>query len=126
MKSIKLSILYGLAVWAIPFVVAIMIFPLRETERPLFESIMPVFVTLGAVLFADLYFKKVEGDFVKEGILLGLIWLAINLAEYPLMFMYGPMKMAFADYVKDIGITYLIIPVITIGCGLLLQNRSAK
>ena len=31
------------------------------------------------------------------------------------MFMQGPMKMPFLDYMADIGLTYLIIPSITIG-----------
>ena len=123
MKSIRKTLVYGFLVWAIPFVVAILIFPLRATERPLFESIMPVVVTVSTVLFSNLYLKNVEAAFVKEGILLGLSWLTISLVIDLLMFMQGPMKMSFADYARDIGLTYLIIPTITIGFGFLLEKR---
>jgi hypothetical protein len=122
MKSYKLALLYGFLVWVIPFVVAILIFPLRNSERPLFESIMPVVLTIIVIISSNLYLKKIDKDFLKEGIFLGLIWFAISIAIDLLMFMQGPMKMAFVDYVKDIGITYLIIPTITIGSGYLLSK----
>jgi len=33
------------------------------------------------------------------------------------MFTRGPMPMSFINYLKDIGFTYLLIPVITVGFG---------
>lgn len=123
MKSIKLALIYGLLVWVIPFVVAFLVFPLRTSERPLFESIMPVAVTLAAVLFAVLYFKKVEAAFLKEGVLLGIVFFLVSVAIDLVMFSKGPMAMPFSDYVKDIGITYLLIPIITIGFGYILGKK---
>ena len=84
---------------------------------------MPVVVTVSTVLFSNLYFRNVEAAFVKEGILLGLSWLAISVVIDLLMFMQGPMKMTLVDYVKDIGFTYLIIPTVTVGFGFLLEKR---
>ncbi len=103
MKSIKLVLLYGLFVWLIPFIVAFLIFPIRENDRPLFESIMPVAVTITVVVFSFLYFKKVDAAFLKEGLLLGVIWFLICIAIDLVLFSSGPMKMGFVDYVKDIG-----------------------
>jgi hypothetical protein len=34
------------------------------------------------------------------------------------MFSWGPMKMTIIDYLKDIGITYIMIPVISLFMGL--------
>jgi len=113
-----------LMVWVLPFVVAMLIFPLRASERPLFESIMPVALTASVVLFASLYFKGVEGKHVKEGAMLGVLWLAISIAIDLAMFMQGPMSMPFVDYVKDIGLTYLVIPAITVGFGYALESRK--
>lgn len=39
------------------------------------------------------------------------------------MFMQVPMKMTFADYLKDIGLTYIMIPVIILGIGKILNNK---
>jgi hypothetical protein len=54
-----------------PFGVSILIFPLRDAERPLFEAIMPVVLTVFCVLLANLYFRKLESNFVREGLILG-------------------------------------------------------
>ncbi len=52
-KYLKVG-LFGFLAWLITFVVSVLIFPLRTSQRPLFESIMPVVVTLCAVLFSIL------------------------------------------------------------------------
>ena len=124
MKSIKLVFLYGFLLWLIPFIIAFIIFPLRENDRPLFESIMPVVVTLSVLVFTNFYFKKVGGSFLKEGVLLGVIWFLISVAIDILMFSSGPMKMTMIDYFKDIGLTYLIIPLVTVGTGLIIQTKT--
>jgi len=126
MKHFIKALLFGLIVWAIPFIVAMVIYPLHEIERPLFESIMPVAVALGASVFAVLYFNSIEMEFLKEGFYLGVFWFVICIGIDLLMFSWGPMKMNFADYIKDIGITYLMIPVITAGMGWLEEKRFKK
>lgn len=124
MRSYKLALLYGFLVWLIPFVVAFLIYPIKTSNRVLFESIMPVMVTICVVLFSVFYLRKVMADFFKEGILLGVIWVTISLAIDLAMFMpQSPMKMSFADYMMDIGVTYLIIPTICIGFGYLLDKQ---
>jgi len=39
------------------------------------------------------------------------------------MFMWGPMKKTFPDYMTDIGLTYLIYPIVTVGFGLILKKK---
>ncbi len=124
MKSKKLAFIYGFLVWVIPFAVAFLIFPLRTSDRPFFESIMPVAVTMATVVFTVLYFKRVEENYLKEGVLLGIIFFAISIVIDLLMFSKGPMAMPFADYIKDIGFTYLLIPTITIGVGYILDKKK--
>ena len=75
------------------------------------------------MLFLILYFRKLGAGFLKEGVALGIIWFGISLVLDLLMFMWGPMKMTFANYMMDIGLTYLIIPTITIGFGYLIERR---
>jgi fumarate reductase subunit C len=85
---------------------------------------MPVVVTLCVVIFSILYFEKVYGKFLREGILLGVLWLVISLVIDLILFMPdSPMHMSFIDYVKDIGLTYLMIPTITIGFGYMLDKK---
>ena len=121
----KKSILYGIGIWAFVFVVAILAFPLRTNERPLFESIMPVTLTLATSAATFLYFKNVKNRYFVQGYCLGLIWLGVNLFMDLLAFSWGPMKMTLTDYLKDIGVTYLIILIIPASVGYLLEKRKA-
>jgi hypothetical protein len=123
-KYLKVG-LFGLISWAVPFIVSLLISPLRESQRPLFESIMPVVVTICAVILSILYFSNLESGFLLDGVLLGVAWLIINLALDRVLFSQGPMKMSLADYLKDIGVTYLIIPIVTLGYGYIVNRRGA-
>lgn len=82
----------------------------------LFESIMPIAVVGATVIFAVRYARS-ESAFVGTGLLLGVIFLAVSAVLDLLLFTWGPMKMGFVDYLKDIGLTYLIMPIVTYGMG---------
>lgn len=125
MKSLKLALLYGFLLWLIPFLVAFMIFPLREAGDPFFETIMPVTLTIVVVIFAIPYFRKLDSGYLNEAVKLGLLWFIISVFIDLLMFMWGPMKMSFWNYMKDIGFTYLIYPVVTIGFGY-INSKSGE
>ena len=126
MTSLRQALLFGFLIWLVPFMVAFVIFPLRESARPLFESIMPLTVALVTTGCAVLYFRRVVSNTVREGILLGLIWWLISLViDAPLMLLGGPMQMTLAEYVSDIGLTYALMPIITVGIGTALAQRPA-
>lgn len=117
-------VLYGFLIWLIPFVVSVLIFPIHETNRPFFESIMPVVGTLCTVGFLILYFSRLNARFLRAGVIVGLIWLAISLVIDSFLFLWGgPMQMTLAEYMMDIGLTYLAIPIITIGAGYMLEHK---
>jgi hypothetical protein len=118
--------LFGFLLWLIPFVVSVLIFPLRATQRPLFESIMPVVIAAWTVFFCILYLTSIKEGFQKEGILIGVIWLCMSIVLDLMLFMEGPMKMPLLDYTEDIAITYLMIPAITIGFGYVLDYTKIK
>ncbi len=120
-KYLRLG-LWGFLVWLIPFVLSCLIFPLKTSLPALFESIMPVVVVICTVVFAVVYLRKLKANFLREGIIVGIAWLVICLVFDLLMFMEGPMKMTFADYMMDIGLVYLMIPTITVGFGWLLEK----
>jgi uncharacterized membrane protein YpjA len=66
----------------------------------------------------------VAAGFLREGIFIGVVWLAINLLIDLPLFSAGPMAMSLSDYTKDIGLTYLIIPIVTVGYGYLLGKKA--
>jgi uncharacterized membrane protein YagU involved in acid resistance len=125
MTSMRRALLFGFLIWLIPFMIAFLIFPLRESARPLFESIMPVAVAAATSVFAVVYFQNAVGNPIREGLLLGLIWWLVSLLiDAPLMLLGGPMQMSLGEYFADIGLTYMMMPVITTGIGAALAYRS--
>jgi hypothetical protein len=122
-KYVKL-VGFGFLIWLIPFLVSFVIFPLRNANRPLFESIMPVFLALTAMIISVLYFKKVEKESLKEGLIAGVLWFVLSLVIDLMLFLpASPMQMSFSDYMMDIGLTYLIILIIPIGIGALIRKK---
>ena len=115
MHSLRKAILLGLVIWVVPFAVAVAAFPLKTSRRSLFESIMPVTLALVVVACALFYFRRAGTATLREGLLLGLIWLAISVAiDLPLM-LSPPIRMPPLEYAADIGLTYLLMPIITVG-----------
>lgn len=58
------------------------------------------------------------------GAWLGGPWLATHVViDLPLFPFGGPMAMTWSDYEMDIGVTYLIIPIVTLGIGVALARR---
>jgi hypothetical protein len=123
-KSLKI-VIFGFLLWLIPFIISFIIYPLKIGGSPLFESIMPIVITIMVVLLTYFYLITIETDFIKEGIKIGIIWFIINVIID--LFIFLPpnvMHMSFSNYMADIGITYLIIPTITIGMGIVAANKS--
>lgn len=115
MTSWRQALALGFVVWLIPFIVSFAAFPLKESWRSLFESIMPVTLALTVVPSALFYFRGGRAASVREGVLLGLLWLAMSVAiDLPLM-LSPPMSFPLAEYAADIALTYLVMPVITAG-----------
>lgn len=109
MKSLKASLGYGLLVWVIPFALAFMLFPIRNGDRIFFESIMPVALVVTVVVLARIARNK---EFLRSW-QTGLLWVIMSVVLDQAFFTWGPQKISFTDYWKDIGFLYLVIPVIT-------------
>jgi hypothetical protein len=102
--------LLGFASWFIPFAISFLVFPLKKSNAPLFETLMMLIVIVTAGALFQIYFRG-RTISVPEALLVGLLWLAVNLAmDYP-MFAYGPMKMPASVYYSHIGLDYLTFPV---------------
>ncbi len=110
------ALLFGFLVWLVTFAVAFAISPIRETSLPLFESIMPVAIAIIVVPLGVVYFRRIRRRLMREGLRLGLLWVLMCVAiDAPLMLLGWPRYMTVPEYLADIGVTYLMIPVITIG-----------
>jgi hypothetical protein len=64
-KYLKI-VIFGFVVWLVPFLVSFFIYPLKTAGNPLFESIMPLVITIMVVSLAYLYLENVNTDLIME------------------------------------------------------------
>lgn len=126
MTSLKKALGFGVVTWLIPFVLAFAFYSPQGDIRidlHLFKSIMIVTASLVSSWLLVRYFKKVQSNYLKEGIMLGLLWLAMNLVlDFVILL---PMShMSFSNYITQIGLRYLMIPIFSIGFGMVLENMQ--
>jgi hypothetical protein len=125
-KYVKI-VLFGLVIWLIPFLVGFLFvdqegnFIISET---FFKSIMIVIGSTVGVILAVKYFKGIKANFIKEGIILGIVWLIINWIIDLIMVSLGFFPMTITKYFTDIGLRVLGIPIFTIGLGYALKQKK--
>lgn len=128
MYSYKKAFLFGFLIWLVPFIVAI---PFYKADRTLavdiflFKSIMIVVASAFGSFALVKYFKSVKDNFVKEGVLVGALWFAINII-LDLIILIPMSKMSIGDYAMQIGLRYLMIPAISVGMGFVLRNSKMQ
>jgi hypothetical protein len=126
LKNVKTGVMYGFFIWLIPFAISFLLFPLYQSDRQFFESIMSVTLVSVTVYFTYKYLKVTPVDTFSEGLVLGLLWMLMSLVlDFP-VFSYSPLQMPILTYWKEIGFTYLLIPIITSGFALLAPKHPEK
>ncbi len=124
-KNLRM-IIYGILIWLIPFVVSFFFYTKDgklAIDIFLFKSIMIVVGTASAAWLLISYFKKVKAGFLREGIVVGAVWLGISIV-LDLLVLIPMSGMAISDYFAQIGLRYLAIPAMTIAVGTALANKK--
>jgi len=124
MKKYLKIVLFGFLTWVIPFVISFFFYT-KEGQAAidlfLFKSIMIVVGSITGATLLVIYFKKLTGNYLQEGILIGTAWFLINIILDILVLL--PMsKMPLGMYFSTIGLRYLIIPVMSIAIGYVAEK----
>jgi hypothetical protein len=122
------ALLYGFVSWLVPLAISFGFVDQTgqfRTDIRFFKSVMFVTATITAAILLVSYFRRVTDRHVREGLLLGLLWLAMNLVLDVAVLV--PMTgMSLRDYAVQIGFGYLAIPVITLLVGKVLADQPTK
>ena len=124
-KNIR-NILYGILAWLIPFVASFFFYSKEgglTIDIFLFKSIMIVVGSISAAFLLISYFKKINTGYLREGIIVGLTWFCINIL-LDLLVLIPMSGMSVADYFTQIGLRYLVMPVMSIMVGASLANKK--
>jgi len=68
MDSLRRALAFRFLLWLIHSAISICIFPIRQSNRPLFESTVSVVLAI-AIAFLNVYFRR----FAREGAILGVL-----------------------------------------------------
>lgn len=126
MKLYLRGVLYGLLVWIVPFVTGFLFYtPEGELKGNifLFKSVMIVVSALiGAILLVS-YFRRIKENYVREGIVLGCVWLVLNLL-LDFLILIPMADMSHIDYFMEIGLRYLVMPIFSVAIGVSLARKN--
>lgn len=124
-KFITKILFLGFLSWLIPFAASFLFFkPSGElvVAYSTFKSIIMVVGVISGCYLLIRYFKFVDNRFVRNGIIVGVSWFAINVVLDALI-LIPIMKTTFAEYFMSIGLSYFAIPAISIAMGFLLEGK---
>ena len=123
MKKFLKTTFFGLVLWILGFIIGFAIWPIHESNFMLFKTIMLVSSILYGMILLIIYFNKVQGDYLKESIIVGVNWFIVNLL-LDLLVLVMMLNTPIVQYFIEVGIRYLDIPIITIGVGFLLSKKA--
>lgn len=123
-KHLKI-VLYGFLSWVIPFVASLLFYSKEGLliNVFLFKSIIIVVGSISAAILLVSYFKKISRAYLKEGVIVGVVWLGINIL-LDLLVLIPMSGMSNEEYISKIGIIYMVIPVMSITVGKTLENKK--
>ena len=120
------NLLYGFLAWLIPFVASIFFFTKDgglSIDIFFFKTIMIIVGSISGAILLISYFKKINIGYLKEGIYIGITWFVINIL-LDLLVLIPMTGMAISDYFLQIGLRYLVMPVMSIMVGVSLENKK--
>jgi hypothetical protein len=124
-KWLKLS-LFGICLWAIPFLAASLFYNnegMLTIDPIFFKTIMLLVSSISTAYFIIAYFKQIKSDYLRESVILGVLWFTIQFILDFLILI--PMSdVAIPAYVTSIGLRYLMSPIMTITVGIVVQKAK--
>lgn len=120
------NIAYGFLSWLIPFVSSLFFYTkegVLTIDVFLFKSTMIVVGSITAGFLLVSYFKNINANYYNEGIIVGCTWFIINIL-LDLLILVQMSGMSVTDYFSQIGLRYIVIPVMTVTIGVALNNKK--
>jgi len=129
MSKIHMLVFFGFLTWLLPFFASFFFYDpatARMTiDNDFFKSIMVVFSCLVGTVLLVKYFDCIKKNYVKEGMVVGVVWAVMNWA-LDFVVLVPMMKVDTTAYFMSIGIRYLVVPIIAVGMGMAIENSSAN
>ena len=118
-------LLLGLLSWFLPFALSFLFFDQTGqlfVPRMLFKSLMVVAgggIGVGLLVVA---FRYIDAS-LRSGLIIGCYWLGLNLL-FDLLILVPMSGMAVGEYFYDIGLRYLLLPIIATAMGVVAKQKK--
>ncbi len=125
-KQFLKATLFGFLIWLIPLLISFVFYNQERQlviDQTFFKSIMVITLSTVVILLCSSYFKRLKDMYLRQGLFVGVWWLAINLTLDAVILLPW-LKIGFADYFMQTGIRYLTMPITTLGISYLLSKRG--
>ena len=113
---------YGLLVWLVPSLITVILGSFLVTMN-IFEIVSAAAIAVIVIIFSYLYFKGITENFIKESVLIGISWLIISIVLDIILIFLGISQLTLMNYAMYVAPLYIIIPAITIGLGLYMNQK---
>ncbi len=126
-KALKIGY-FGFLTWLVPFVISLLFF--TKEGQPimdifLIKSIMIVLFSAFGAFLLIIYFRKIDLNFLREGAFIGLSWFVIN-CILDILVLLPFTGMSITTWFAQIGMRYLMIPVMSISMGYIVEYHKAS
>jgi putative effector of murein hydrolase len=120
--KLKLAIIFGIAIWIITYFFTEVLNPFFSSSFANINIIAPATVIIATTLFGIFYIRNIDNNEVIEGLILGVIFIAIDII-LDLAFFIIPHKanLIFMDYQLHVFSMIIITLLITTFLGYLAQ-----
>ena len=113
---------FGFLAWLVPYVTAIPLMPLMESDEILFKTIMVVVGSLVGAFLTVIYFGGVRRSYLREGVLLGIVWLLLAWGlDFVALLPFS--QVTLGRYFLEIGLRYVGMLSPTVAVGYVLSRR---
>jgi hypothetical protein len=106
------TLFFGLLCWLFPFLGAFPIVPLKEKRPLVFKCLMGVILAASTAILCRSYFIDAHIVSGMDGLWVGALWACMCVIIDLPVFLLG-FKMKPTTYLSEIGVAYLIIPLMT-------------
>lgn len=117
---------FGFILWLVPFLISFLFYTPEGkivTSVEFFNSVMSVTVALVTVVLLLNYMKSFTVNYSKEAIKAGAAWLIVCVLM-DLVLLVPLAKMNLVTYTINVGLGYLVIPIIAVFAGNLLEQKT--
>ncbi|UKS27937.1 hypothetical protein LOZ80_03015 [Paenibacillus sp. HWE-109] len=121
-------LLFGFLTWLIPLIFSFFFYNKEgqlSIDFTFFKTLLIVFGALVGSPLLAIYFIKVKSNYIRHGIWLGVIWFVMNITLDALVLLPW-LKISFLNYMGQIGLRYLSMPIMSLAVSSLLHKRDYR